>query len=53
MARIELTFELAFERALASLSDGGRLVIFGSFFTVGEGMKALESAGLSRRDGQF
>lgn len=53
MARIESTFELAFERALASLSDGGRLVIFGSFFTVGEGMKALESVGLSRRDGQF
>ena len=53
MARIESTFELAFENALASLSDGGRLVIFGSFFTVGEGMKALESLRLSRRDGQF
>jgi dihydrofolate synthase/folylpolyglutamate synthase len=41
-AHITPTFESALEGALRSLVDGGRLIIFGSFFTVGEGMKALE-----------
>ena len=51
-AHVKPTFESAFEDALGSLADGGRLVIFGSFFTVGEAMKALESARLSHPDGQ-
>ena len=46
------TFESAFEGAMRSLADGGRLVIFGSFFTVGEGMKALDGVRLSPLDGQ-
>jgi dihydrofolate synthase/folylpolyglutamate synthase len=46
------TFEAAFEGALGSLGCGGRLIIFGSFFTVGEGMKALECMRLSRLSGQ-
>ena len=51
-ANVTPTFESAFEGAMGSLADGGRLIIFGSFFTVGEGMKALESARLSQPDGQ-
>ncbi len=47
-AHVGPTFEAAFEGALESLECGGRLIIFGSFFTVGEGMKALESKRLSR-----
>lgn len=39
---LEPSFKSAFDRALARLKDGGRLIVFGSFFTVGEGMKALE-----------
>jgi dihydrofolate synthase/folylpolyglutamate synthase len=53
VVHVELSFKDAFDKAVASLEPGGRLIVFGSFFTVGEGMKALESAGLSRRDGQF
>ena len=51
-ARVTPTFESAFERAMGSLADGGRLIIFGSFFTVGEGMKALDSLRLSPLDSQ-
>ena len=51
-AHVTPTFESAFEGAMGSLADGGRLVIFGSFFTVGEGMKALDSVRLSPLDGQ-
>ena len=51
-AHITPTFELAFEGALGSVADGGRLIIFGSFFTVGEGMKALDNVRLSPLDGQ-
>lgn len=47
---IEPTFQSAFEGAFSSLKHGGRLIIFGSFFTVGEGMKALESERSSRLD---
>jgi len=46
------TFESAFEGAMGSLADGGRLIIFGSFFTVGEGMKALASVRLAQLDDQ-
>ena len=46
------TFESAFEGAMGSLADGGRLIIFGSFFTVGEGMKALDSVRLAQLDDQ-
>ena len=46
------TFESAFEGAMGSLADGGRLIIFGSFFTVGEGMKALGSVRLAQLDDQ-
>ena len=52
MAHVTSTFESAFEGAIGSLADGGRLIIFGSFFTVGEGMKALNSVRLSPPDGQ-
>ena len=51
-AQVTPTFESAFEGAMESLADGGRLIIFGSFFTVGEGMKALYSVRLSPLDGQ-
>ena len=51
-AHVTPTFASAFEGALGSLADGGRLVVFGSFFTVGEGMKALDSVRLSSLDGQ-
>jgi dihydrofolate synthase/folylpolyglutamate synthase len=51
-AHVTPTFASAFEGAMGSLEDGGRLIIFGSFFTVGEGMKALGSARLSQLDGQ-
>ena len=51
-AHVTPTFESAFEGAMGSLADGGRLVIFGSFSTVGEGMKALDSVRLSPLDGQ-
>ena len=51
-AQVTPTFESAFEGAMESLADGGRLIIFGSFFTVGEGMKALNSVRLSPLDGQ-
>ena len=51
-AHVTPTFESAFEGAMGSLADGGRLIIFGSFFTVGEGMKALDSVRLSPLDGQ-
>tara|TARA_B100000900_G_scaffold77703_1_gene62228 strand:+ start:1665 stop:2915 length:1251 start_codon:yes stop_codon:yes gene_type:complete len=51
-AHVKPTFESAFEAALGSLADGGRLLIFGSFFTVGEGMKALECMRLAQSDGQ-
>jgi dihydrofolate synthase/folylpolyglutamate synthase len=51
-AHVTPTFESAFEGAMGSLADGGRLIIFGSFFTVGEGMKALNSVRLSPLDGQ-
>ena len=51
-ANVTPTFESAFDGAMGSLADGGRLVIFGSFFTVGEGMKALNSVRLSPPDGQ-
>ena len=46
------TFESAFEGAMGSLADGGRLIIFGSFFTVGEGMKALDSVRLAQLENQ-
>ena len=49
---VKSTFQSAFEGALESLADGGRLIIFGSFLTVGEGMKALDSVRLSQPDGQ-
>ena len=52
-AHVKPSFESAFEDAFGSLPDGGRLVIFGSFFAVGEGMKTLECMRLSRRDGQL
>ena len=52
MTHVTPTFESAFEAAMGSLSDGGRLIIFGSFFTVGEGMKALNRVRLSPLDGQ-
>ena len=51
-AHVKPTLQSAFEGALGSLTNGGRLIIFGSFFTVGEGMKALESLRLSQLDGQ-
>ena len=51
-AHVKSTFESAFESALGSLANGGRLIIFGSFFTVGEGMKALEGLRRSQLDGQ-
>ena len=51
-AHVTPTFESAFEGALGSLADGGRLIIFGSFFTVGEGMKALDNVRLSLLDDQ-
>ena len=51
-AHVTPTFESAFEGAMRSLANGGRLIIFGSFFTVGEGMKALDSVHLSPLDGQ-
>ena len=51
-AHVTPTFESAFEGAMGSLADGGRLIIFGSFFTVGEGMKALDSLRLSPLDSQ-
>ncbi len=51
-AHVTPTFESAFEGAMASLADGGRLIIFGSFFTVGEGMTALDRVRLSPLDGQ-
>ena len=51
-AHVTPTFESAFEGAMESLADGGRLIIFGSFFTVGEGMKALDSLRLSPLDSQ-
>ncbi len=51
-AHVTPTFESAFECAMGSLADGGRLIIFGSFFTVGEGMRALNSVRLSPLDGQ-
>ena len=51
-ALVTPTFESAFERAMGSLADGGRLIIFGSFFTVVEGMKALDSLRLSPLDNQ-
>ena len=51
-AHIKSTFESAFEGALGSLVDGGRLIIFGSFFTVGEGIKALECLRLPQSDDQ-
>ncbi len=51
-AHVKSTFESAFEGALGSLSDGGRLIIFGSFFTVGEGIKALECLRLPQSDDQ-
>ncbi len=51
-AHVTPTFEAAFEGAMGSLADGGRLIIFGSFFTVGEGMKALDSLRLSPLDSQ-
>ena len=51
-AHVTSTFESALEGALGSLVDGGRLIIFGSFFTVGEGMKALECLRLEQLDDQ-
>ena len=51
-AHVTPTFESAFEGAMESLANGGRLIIFGSFFTVGEGMKALDSLRLSPLDSQ-
>ena len=51
-AHVKSTFESAFESALGSLADGGRLIIFGSFFTVGEGMKVLDGLRRSHLDGQ-
>ena len=51
-AHVTSTFESAMEGALGSLVDGGRLIIFGSFFTVGEGMKALECLRLEQLDDQ-
>ena len=51
-AHVTPTFESAFEGAMESLANGGRLIIFGSFFTVGEGMKALASLRLSPLDSQ-
>ena len=52
VAHVTPTFESAFEGAMGSLADGGRLIIFGSFFTVGEGMKALDSVRLAQLDDQ-
>ena len=51
-AHVKSTFESAFEGALGSLVDGGRLIVFGSFFTVGEGIKALECLRLAQPDDQ-
>ena len=51
-AHLKPSFESAFESALGSLTDGGRLIIFGSFVTVAEGMKALECVRLSQLDDQ-
>ena len=52
VVHIELSFKDAFDRAVASLEPGGRLIVFGSFFTVGEGMKAIEYEQSVRVDGQ-
>ncbi len=44
-SRVFATFNESIEHALARLnSDAGRLIIFGSFFTVAAGMLALENA---------
>ena len=43
VVHVEPSFKEAFDKAVASLEPaGGRLIVFGSFFTVGEGMKAIE-----------
>ena len=39
---VEPSFESAWQRALIQLNGQGRLLIFGSFFTVGQGMSTLE-----------
>ena len=52
VVHLELSFKDAFDRAVASLDPGGRLIVFGSFFTVGEGMKAIEYEQSVRVDGQ-
>jgi len=52
VVHLELSFKDAFDRAVASLEPGGRLIVFGSFFTVGEGMKAIEYEQSVRVDGQ-
>jgi dihydrofolate synthase/folylpolyglutamate synthase len=52
VVHVELSFKDAFDKAVASLEPGGRLIVFGSFFTVGEGMKAIEYEQSVRVDGQ-
>ena len=52
VVHLELSFKDAFDKAVASLEPGGRLIVFGSFFTVGEGMKAIEYEQSVRVDGQ-
>jgi dihydrofolate synthase/folylpolyglutamate synthase len=52
VVHLELSFKDAFDKAVASLEPGGRLIVFGSFFTVGEGIKALECLRLVQPDDQ-
>jgi len=48
-SRVFETFDESLECALRHLDKGGRLLIFGSFFTVAEGMAALKTKGVSGR----
>lgn len=48
-SRVFETFDESLEFALRYLDKGGRLLIFGSFFTVAEGMAALKPQALSAR----
>jgi folylpolyglutamate synthase/dihydropteroate synthase len=47
------SFSLAWESALARVGAHGRVVVFGSFFTVGEGLAALNNAARLRLEARL